>query len=185
MQKHKLLLGLMGLGLATMNVAQVATQTRLKDPPAAYTLAGKGTVTLDEALPGVHYIVIRLTPEGRARAHAVDGPRFEADFNKVCTDLEHLGIIPSSWRTQRRAYLTRGKLAYMVCSILKIRPGLLTGLFGMSERYALRELSHRELMAGGPTSAYVTGAELVSVLSRVSMRLAKVAEPTIEESEYH
>jgi len=181
---HKLLLGLMGLSLAAMNVAQVQPRTRLKKAPATYVLAGKGTVTLEEALPVVCQVV-QLTPEGQAYARSHGGSASTKGFEAQCAELEALKIMPGSWRGHRTGFLTRGKVAYMACSILKVKPGLVTGLFGMSERYAHREMAHRELMAGGAVTTYVTGTELVSVLSRVSMRLTAEPGPTIEEGEYH
>ena len=184
MDKHKLMLGLMGFALATMNIAQVDPDTGPTRAPAVFVLARKGTVTLAEALPAVSRVV-QLTPEGQAYARAHGGPGHTKDFDGLCTELVSLKIIPSGWRAERNASLTRGRLAYMVCSVLKIQPGLLTGLFGMSERYAHRELAHREVMAGGPDGKFVTGSELVSVLSRAAMRLTQEAEPVIEDDEYH
>lgn len=184
MRKHKLLLGLMGFSLAAMNIAQVVPRTRFKKAPATYVLAGKGTVTLEKAMPAFCQVAY-LTPEGQGYAKGKGGAAYKKDFDAQCGELEGLGAIPASWRGRRSDHLTRGQLAYVACKLLKIQPGLVTGLFGMTERYAHRELAYRELMAGGPDCKYVTGTELVSVLSRVSMRLTKVADPVIEDDEYH
>jgi len=184
MQTHRLLLGVMGLGLAAMNIAQVTPRMRLKKAPVTYVLAGKGTVTLAEALPAISQVA-ELTPEGQAYAQAHGGPAGGKDFEAQCAELVSLGTIPASWRSQSSAYLTRGKLAYVMCKLLKIQPGLITGLFGTTERYAYRELIHQGLMAAGSDATYVTGSELVSVLSRSAMRLTKEPEPVLERSEYH
>lgn len=184
MRTHRLLLGVMGLSLAAMNVAQVAPRTRLKKAPLTFVLAGKGTVTLEEAMPAICHVA-QLTPEGAAYARAHGGAIYEKDFDGQCAAMEFLEITPASWRSQRNEFLTRGKLAYVMCKVMKVQPGLVTGLFGMTERYAHREMAHREMMAGGPDVKFVTGSELVSVLSRAAMRLSKEPEPTIEEEEYH
>ena len=66
------------------------------------------------------------------------------------------------------AGLERDVLAYMAASYLDIRPGLLTSLFGMTRRYAYREMQFRSLMVQGQPRQVVSGSELLSVMTRVA-----------------
>lgn len=59
--------------------------------------------------------------------------------------------------------LRKGLLAYMVYSALDMRGGIALTLFGRSERYSLKELVFKGIMAEGNTKDIVTGEELFSV----------------------
>lgn len=75
-------------------------------------------------------------------------------------------VARASWGSDPKAALTKGKLAYMVCQALGIKGGLTMRLFGPSERYALFECLHLDLMVGGATYQNCTGGELVGVIDR-------------------
>jgi len=88
-------------------------------------------------------------------------------FEEARAKLLETKTVPARWKKGPDALLTRGQLAYMVVKILGIKGGLTMRVFGVSERYALRECEFEELMEGGMTSRHVTGRELVAVLARV------------------
>lgn len=61
----------------------------------------------------------------------------------------------------------------MIVKILKIKGGITMRIFGPSERYALKELAFMNMMDGGMTGRYVTGRELIAILSRADEYLAE------------
>jgi len=89
----------------------------------------------------------------------------DADFGAVSGDLAGRGVVSSDWNLQEASLLTKGTLAYMACQSLGIKGGLTMRVFGMSRRYALRECQHLGLITGGTTDEYVTGRELIDVIT--------------------
>jgi len=62
--------------------------------------------------------------------------------------------------------LRKGLAAYMFCKALNIKGGITLRLFGMSERYAIKELTFEGIMPSGNVNDIVSGAELVSALTQ-------------------
>jgi len=93
----------------------------------------------------------------------------DADFAAVSGDLSGRGIVSADWNLQETSLLTKGTLAYMLCQALEIKGGLTMRLFGMSRRYALRECQHKNLIVGGVMDEYVTGRELLDVLTNATV----------------
>lgn len=93
----------------------------------------------------------------------------DADFAAVSGDLSGRGIVASDWNLQETSLLTKGTLAYMLCQALEIKGGLTMRLFGINRRYALRECQHRGLIVGGVMDEYVTGRELLDVLTNATV----------------
>ena len=69
--------------------------------------------------------------------------------------------------------LRKSTAAYMFCRALDIKGGAVMRVFGPSERYALRELVYKQLVAEGPAKKIVSGRELLSILMRASEYKAK------------
>ena len=107
-------------------------------------------------------------------------------FDEARAKLLEAGMIPGRWKKGSDETITRGELAYLIVKVLGIKGGLTMRVFGVSERYALRECKFENLMSGGMTSRHVTGRELVAVLARAdeyrSGKLAN-AEVTVREVE--
>jgi hypothetical protein len=57
----------------------------------------------------------------------------------------------------------------MVCQALEIKGGVTMRLFGINRRYALRECIHLRLIASGTTDEYVTGRELIDVITNATV----------------
>ena len=93
----------------------------------------------------------------------------DADFAAVSGDLSGRGIVASDWNLQETSLLTKGTLAYMLCQALEIKGGLTMRLFGINRRYALRECQHKGLMVGGVMDEYITGRELLDVLTNATV----------------
>jgi hypothetical protein len=89
-------------------------------------------------------------------------------FKEIRASLMNKGIIPSDWMYTAQTPLTKGKIAYMLCKALGIKGGLTMRIFGVSERYALRECIWLGLISTGHKNKYVTGPELVAILGRAS-----------------
>jgi hypothetical protein len=93
----------------------------------------------------------------------------DVDFGAVSGDLAGRGIVSSDWGLNEGSPVTKGTLAYMACKALDIKGGLTIRVFGMSRRYALREAQHLGLITGGTTDEYVTGRELIDVITNVAV----------------
>ena len=105
----------------------------------------------------------------RALLSLVKDEHTDADFSAVSGDLSGRGIVSADWGLQESSLLTKGTLAYMVCQTLGIKGGLTIRVFGMSRRYALREAQHLHLISGGSMDEYVTGRELIDVITNASV----------------
>ena len=93
----------------------------------------------------------------------------DADFATVAGDLNGRGVTNTAWALQESSLLTKGTLAYMLCQSLEIKGGVTMRLFGITRRYALRECLYRRLIAGGTVDEYVTGRELIDVLTNTAV----------------
>ncbi len=121
---------------------------------AAYldAMSSRPSVTEAEALEGM---LLVLGDQGRKRTFA--------------DAVEHLvgqGVVDPKWHHSAEREITKGRVAYMVYQVSKIRGGLTLTLFGPSPRYCLKELQYRGLMSEGLTYTTVTGMEYVAILTR-------------------
>jgi hypothetical protein len=105
----------------------------------------------------------------RAVLSLIKDDHSDADHAAVVGDLNGRGVVLSDWGLQESSLLTKGTLAYMVCQTLEIKGGLTMRLFGINRRYALRECIHRRLIASGTTDEYVTGRELIDVITNATI----------------
>jgi len=93
----------------------------------------------------------------------------DADFAAIWGDLSGRGVVSADWKLQETSLLTKGTLAYMLCQALEIKGGLTMRLFGINRRYALRECQHRGLIVGGVVDEFVTGRELLDVITNATI----------------
>ena len=80
-----------------------------------------------------------------------------------------LGLIDPAWDLADAAPVTKGTVAYMLCRALNIKGGVTIAIFGLSRRYAFRELIFLKIMKGGADSEFVTGRELLDVLTNAEL----------------
>jgi hypothetical protein len=101
----------------------------------------------------------------RAVLSLIKNEHSDADFAAISGDLAGRGVVRADWVLQEASLLTKGTLAYMVCQALEIKGGVTMRLFGINRRYALRECVQRRLMTSGTVDEYVTGRELIDVIT--------------------
>lgn len=105
----------------------------------------------------------------RAMLSLLKDEHTDADFATISGDLSGRGVVSADWNLQEPSLLTKGTLAYMVCQSLGMKGGLTMRVFGMNRRYALRECQHHGLIAGGTTDEYVSGRELIDVITNAAV----------------
>lgn len=115
-------------------------------------VSAQPTVSEDQALQGILLML--------------DGRDDTMNFHARVAQLRSRGIAASSWDFSQARPLTRGRLAYMAYQASGMSGGVITTLTGPSQRYCLRELQYRQMMADGPLYIPATGMEFVAVLSR-------------------
>ena len=102
------------------------------------------------------------------------------DLTAQVAYLKERGFVPR--RLQQTfdpmAPLRRGVAAHMFHRALGIRGGLAWHLFGPTERYALKELVFRGIMASGHPHDLISGAELVQIMSLVAQRKGQALAAT-------
>ncbi|MDQ7779612.1 MAG: hypothetical protein RDV41_07865 [Planctomycetota bacterium] len=145
----------------------VAPVTGASDTQFYRDLAKKQAATLDDGYRAICIL----------RAGKDDGAKFEDLRALLVKD----GIAPDSWPAEPQTELTKGKLALMICKALDIKGGVIARIFGMTERYALRELAYIGIMPQKSGHFFVSGTELLSVLSRAARY--KTKEPVEPEGE--
>lgn len=89
--------------------------------------------------------------------------------------LEEQNMIPPRLlgRFDPQAPLRRSVAAYMFCRALGIRGGAIGTLMGLNERYAMKELVFKGIMASGNANDIISGEELVSMTNRAGEYAAK------------
>lgn len=105
----------------------------------------------------------------RAILSVIKGEHTDADYAAIVGDLTGRGVVTADWGLLDTSLLTKGTLAYMVCQALDIKGGVTMRLFGINRRYALRECLHRRLMERGTVDEYVTGRELIDVVTNATV----------------
>lgn len=95
------------------------------------------------------------------------------DFDAQALFLKDREIFPSrsSALSDPGLKLRKGLAAYMFCRALSLKGGVTMRIFGISERYALRELAYEGIMVWGSTQEYVSGDELVETFANAAQML--------------
>ena len=92
----------------------------------------------------------------------------ERDFAFELATLREKQIVSRSIseRVAADAWLSKGTVAYMFCQALGIKGGVWMRLFGVSQRYCLRELVFAGIMQARGVNELVSGAELVDMFTK-------------------
>jgi hypothetical protein len=172
------LVGTLAIGRATW--AEEPPRAKPEEPePLQAQIARHGTATLDDACR----LFLSLAVEhGRVKLdRAIEG----LSFDEVTTRLVEVGLICPHWTLESSGPARRDFVAYLGCNYLGFRPGVLTGLLGMTPRYAHRELQYRRIIGPGVPGGFVSGSELLSVASRVARRAAPEQDYNFSDDEIH
>jgi len=181
MWRNSNLVGCIATLLAVLSVAwdQPQTPAHGESESSSYSAARRGTATVDDAY---RVFLTMASNHGRVK---LNGEVEELSFEEVTAHLEALCIIDSEWSYSPETCLRRDVLAYMCCSYLGYRPGVLTGAFGMTRRYAHREMLYRKIIPPGTPGTMVSGSELLSVATRVSRRVDPKRDVQLKDNQIH
>ena len=163
------MIGIAALGLVGLALPQLVGQNLPDDSePAPYTLelSRQGTATVAD---GYRVFVMLAQQHGQIDS---DVAAVDMEFGQLQQTMIAAGWISRSWCFHSSAGLERDVLAYMAASYLDVRPGLLTSLLGMTRRYAYREMQFRRFMKSGQPHQIVSGAELLSVMTRMAIEVS-------------
>ncbi len=105
----------------------------------------------------------------RAILGVVKDEHSDAAFADLQKDLLARGIVLAEWELTEDSPLTKGTLSYMTFRALDLKGGLTIRLFGLSRRYALRECYQLALITRGSVDEYVTGRELIDVVTNAGI----------------
>ena len=147
--------------------------------PVAYDIARRGAVTVEDA-----YRLFAMLAQDQGRL-SDELPVESMTFCELQQVLIQICVVSGKWRYCSTDCLRRDVLAYLSMRYLGYRPGLLTSLFGMTRRYAHREMVYRELIAPGSPRTIVSGSELLSVTTRVSVLVQPHEDVSLTIDEIH
>ena len=111
----------------------------------------------------------------------VDGEDTSETFRERAERLAATGTAARIWKHDANRSITRGKVAFMICKICKIRGGVIMHLAGATQRYCVRELQYMEMMGPGTPLSPVTGLEFVALLTRADVYRKTGELPAIME----
>jgi hypothetical protein len=77
--------------------------------------------------------------------------------------------------------LRKGLFAYMLYRTLDMKGGITLSLFGVSERYALKELVYQGILSSGNVKDILSGDELVTTTMRTADYIAKKHQAKTEQ----
>lgn len=126
-------------------------------------LGGSDSADYLDRLSSRELVTEAVAVEGFLQVLGEDKPR---TFAEGVAFLRGKGIVNAAWDFQADRDVTKGRVAYMTYQTCKIPGGLTLMFTGPSQRYCLKELQYRGLMAEGYTYTKVTGMEYVAILSR-------------------
>ncbi len=172
-----LVLGLVA-GL-TIRADGVDTDDVVAPEPLTFDVARHGTATVED---GYRVFAMLAQEQGRLTN---EFPAERMTFAELQSSLDRIGLSESNGRCRAGDALRRDVVAYMSVQYLGIRPGLLNGLFGVTRRYAYREMQHRELMVAGNPKTIVSGSELLSVVTRVALHSQPDGDVSLTQDEIH
>ncbi len=106
------------------------------------------------------------------------------DMNSQIIFLKEKNFLPKKFEAdfRPREPLRKGLFAYMLYKALDVKGGISLSLFGVSERYALKELVYQGILASGNTDDILTGEELVSTTMRAAEFISEKNLPKKEET---
>ena len=95
-----------------------------------------------------------------------DGNDPGADYAARVQTMKSRGLLPAGFNRPAEEAVDRGTLAVALARALKVRGGLVMGLFGPSPRYATKELEFLEVFPASSPNQTFSGSEFLAVMSR-------------------
>lgn len=149
------LLCLVGCGSGQISNAHATLPASEDSATFIDRVASQDEVALNDAFRGVLMLM--------------DGEDRHRTFADRVAALKDRGVIDASWDLDAQTPVTRGQYAYMIHQASNMPDCVMTLVAGPSERYCLRELQYRGVMATGAPYAQINGLEYVSVLRRANV----------------
>ncbi|MFC1514363.1 hypothetical protein ACFL5X_00480 [Candidatus Omnitrophota bacterium] len=131
---------------------------------------------------GLDYFEYLITKKTASRSDACRSLavllNIEDEFGDLDSQIEYLkqkNILPKKIASEfdPDQPLRKGLTAYMFYKALEIKGGVILRVFGISQRYALKELVFQEVMLPGYDRDIVSGKELVLTLTEAAHYLAE------------
>ncbi len=98
------------------------------------------------------------------------------EYDKIFDFLEESGVVPAKWKRNPDRPLTWEVISYMICKEFNIKGGVIMRAFGVRRKYAYRECMFLRLVPAQRTRRYLTGIDLLTVMSRIEKyKEAKIA----------
>jgi hypothetical protein len=157
MSMNARLAAILALGALPLGAQQDAPR---KDPQEKRTDAVRRLYEKDRAGAGdACRLILALVKDAPA----------EGDFEAVRKEAVERGLLDAGWELAENAPVTKGTVAYMLVKALGIKGGLTMSVLGPTRRYAFRECVYLRLISGGTPGEYMTGRELIDVLSAAEL----------------
>lgn len=96
-------------------------------------------------------------------------------LDELAARLVEKEIFHSDWTVDETDPLTFGKISYLICQACEIPGGFWMRIFGPSERYCFKEMLYLEIIPAGSTHRYLTGEQLLDILSAAHLHCEKTA----------
>ena len=95
-----------------------------------------------------------------------DGADPAADYAGRVQALKSKGLLPGGFNQPANQAVDRGTFSVSLAKALKVRGGIVMGLFGPSPRYATKELEFAEVYPTSSPNQTFSGSEFLAVMSR-------------------
>ena len=93
------------------------------------------------------------------------GEPVEGEFDALRKEAVERGLLDAGWELTDAGPVDNATVAYMLVKALGIKGVLTMSVFGPSRRYAFRECLFLKLIAGGTPGEFVSGRELLDILT--------------------
>ena len=153
-----LLLGLLISGCASVPAGKSVESGLATKPDATevqfwHDLESRPLTTNDDAF---HGLLLYL-----------DGADPASDYGARVSVLKQRGLLPANFHGGEDDAIERGTLAVALVKVLHLRGGVTMQLFGVTPRYAMRELVYRRIYPESGENQLFSGAEFVGIIGRV------------------
>ena len=96
-----------------------------------------------------------------------DGHDDSTTYDQRVARLRQLGLLPSSFHGAANQAVQRGTVAYAAVKGLHIQGGWVMTLFGVTPRYAIRQLEYLNLFPPSSPQQLLAGAEFVGIIGKL------------------